>query len=72
MSKYNTLYMTNDELRDVITLIDMLTDAPLLALSIDHVQVGDTNGEILGKVQYADGVWRFHPRKHDKPAVLGE
>lgn len=72
MGKYNKLYLTNDELRDVITLLDTLEQIPLGALCIDHVHVGDCNGEIVGKVQYTDGTWRFHARKHDKPGMLGE
>lgn len=72
MGKYNEAYMTNDELREVASLIDTLTDLGFESINIDHVQVGDVNGEIIGKVQYANNQWRFHPRRHDKPAVLGE
>jgi hypothetical protein len=72
VGKYNELYLTNDELRDVIDVLDTLEGMDLRGLSIDHVQLGDSNGEIVGKVQYEDGTWRFHARKHDKPATLGE
>jgi len=72
MGKYNEQYLTADELREVALVIDTLTDLNLESINADHVQLGDVNGEIIGKVQYANNQWRFHPRKHDKPAVLGE
>lgn len=74
MGKYNDLYMTAPEMTEIAMLIDALSDfgSGTSQVSIDHVQVGDTNGEILGKIQYTDGGWRFHARKHDKPGILGE
>ncbi len=74
MSKYNDMNIVVGELREIAEIIDTLTALTENSsyLSIDHVQLGDSNGEIIGKVQYADGVWSFHARRHDKPAVLGE
>lgn len=74
MGKYNELHITRDEVAEIGILLDVLTDLSdrLTDVSLDHVQVGDSNGDVLGKVQFADGTWRFHARKHDKPAVLGE
>lgn len=75
MGKYNDLYMMQGEVNELATLMESLTDLTnnvLAYLHIDHVQLGDSNGEIVGKLQFEDGTWRFHPRKHDKPGVLGE
>ena len=72
MGKYNDLYLTTVEMNQISALIDTLTDFWFGDINVDHIQVGDSNGEILGKIQFANGVWRFHPRKHDKPGTLGE
>lgn len=75
MGKYNDHYMTHSELTEITRLIEALVALPLESINIDHIQIGDVNGEILGKIQYntdARPNWVFMPRKHDKPATLGE
>lgn len=75
MGKYNDLYMMQGEIHELSALMEAMADLTtnvLSYLSIDHVQLGDSNGEIVGKLQYEDGTWRFHARRHDKPGTLGE
>jgi hypothetical protein len=74
MGKYNDLNIVVGELRDVADLIDALTlfSENSSYISIDHVQIGDCNGEIIGKVQWENDEWTFHARRHDKPGTLGE
>lgn len=74
MGKYNGLYLLPGGLTEIASLMETLTvfSEHSSYVSIDHVQVGDCNGDIVGKLQYEDGTWRFHARRHDKPGTLGE
>jgi hypothetical protein len=73
MSKYNESYLTVEEMERISALIKTLEDFWFEDINVDHIQVGDVNGEIIGKIQLDDaGKWVFMPRKYDKPGVLGE
>ena len=76
MGKYHDEPLTVNELTEICSLINTLNGLELLDITLDHIQVGDLNGDILGKLQFAIGTdgqgWFFHPRKDNKPGVLGE
>jgi hypothetical protein len=73
MGKYNEQFLTVEEMERISALIKTLEDFWFEDINVDHIQVGDMNGEIIGKIQLDDaGKWVFHPRRHDKPGVLGE
>ena len=79
MGKYHDIPLSRYELGEIVTFIDALHGLDFKDIVIDHIQIGDVNGDILGKLQFdasdedeAKNGFTFHPRKHDKPGVLGE
>jgi len=80
MGKYNDIPITRHELAEIATLIKTLHKLNHQYIVIDHIQIGDINGDILGKIQLdvdpddddENNGFAFHPRKHDKPGTLGE
>lgn len=72
MGKYSDTAIEAAELTDIAHLINVLTGFDQEYIAIDHVQLGDRNGELIGKLQYEKGQWTFRARRHDKPGVLGE
>ena len=73
MSKYSDNVIHPGALQEIVEAVSALEGLEQSFIHLDHVQVANDNDEIIGKLQFtSDGEWVFMPRKHDKPATLGE